>query len=928
VQAILAKFDNVRATPTGWNARCPAHKDKKNSLSLGIGDEGQVLVNCFVGCDLGMVLYHKGLQFKDLYPPRGEKIRSNGHGSNGCGRRPELLPPSDPQADAPPKPQARVISTIRDEIRDPSGTVVAIHVRRDYDDGTKAVHWEQPDRSMGLGGQRVESLPLYGIHKLGSAPTVFICEGEKAAKALRDMGVAAVGTVTGAAGCPNDDSLRPLLGRVLVLWPDNDEPGSKHMDAIGARLRAMGQPESHLFHFDWADAPEKGDSADYAERGGTKSGLGALVESSAQPWRPRPAASAAAPGPSSSAAAGGASTSLGREPSQATRLVALATKGDTELFHDTTGDCFITFDAGDHRETHLLRSRAVKLWLSRLFRDAEDTTPGGSGLTDALVNLEGMAQFDGLCRPAFVRLATDETGLYLDLANESWQVVHITADDWTVIAGDDAPVRFRRPRGLLPLPTPERGGDLQPLRDLLNVSDDDGFTLIVGWLLGALNPTGSYPILVLHGEQGSSKTTAGRLLRSLIDPNIAALRRPPTLEDDLLIAAKNGLVVGYDNLSTVQDWLSDSLCRLTTGGGLGKRALFTDVDEVLLDARRPVLMTGIASMLTRGDALDRALLSELAQFKAGKRRTEAVIWAEFERARPKLLGLLLTAASTALRNRPTTHISNLPRMADFALWVEAGAPAFGWEPGYFAKTYDTNRKAANEITIDASAAGVAVQAFMDNRTMWQGTATELLGELNAAAGETKRPEGWPKKAHSLSAELKRLAPSLRQAGISVEFMRETTGAKRRLTTLTTTKPGSDDSSSEDRTESASLASPAALESITRTTTPMSSADVAKGEASPSVVRASLERASDASDAQGDAQRTTEASLAPNENPYNDDDSLSGCRVGDASDASDADLSLSSQGALFGGGAVIECQACCAVVNTRQRYCPDCDPRGG
>ena len=197
---------------------------------------------------------------------------------------------------------------------------------------------------------------------------------------------------------------------------------------------------------------------------------------------------------------------------------------------------------------------------------------------------------------------------------------------------------FVGPAGLLPLPTPTRGGDLTPLRDLLNVSDDDGFTLIVGWLLGALNPTGSYPILVLHGEHGSAKTTAGRIVRSLIDPNVAAFRKPPTVEDDLLIAAKNGLVVGYDNLSTVPDWLSDSFCRLTTGGGLGKRALFTDVDEVLLDARRPVLVTGIATMLTRGDAIDRALLVELIRIEDGARRTEAEVWAAFETARPESSG--------------------------------------------------------------------------------------------------------------------------------------------------------------------------------------------------------------------------------------------------------------------------------------------------
>ena len=221
-----------------------------------------------------------------------------------------------------------------------------------------------------------------------------------------------------------------------------------------------------------------------------------------------------------------------------------------------------------------------------------------------------------------------------------------------------------------------------------------------------------------------------------------------------------------------------------------------------------------------------------------------------------VLGGLLTAASTALGTLPDTHIDNLPRMADFALWVEAGASAFGWEREDFLGVYRGNRNAANEITVDASPIGVALGAFMMRRAKWKGTATELLAELNVAEGESaKRPQGWPKRAHALSGELKRLAPSLRQVGISVEFTRETTGAKRRLTTLTATKPSSDDPSPEDRTETASPASPASPGPVPRRTTPNSGDADAKREASLGALRASLETAGDASDAQGDAHRT-------------------------------------------------------------------------
>src|SRR5262249_58047258 len=111
--------------------------------------------------------------------------------------------------------------------------------------------------------------------------------------------------------------------------------------------------------------------------------------------------------------------------------------------------------------------------------------------------------------------------------------------------------------------------------------------LVAAWLLMTLNPWGPYPGLFLHGEQGSAKTTTAALLRGLVDPNACPLRQPPRDEDALVIAARHGLVVGLDNLSHVEPWLSDALCRLSTGGGIGKRRLFTDDDAVILGCRRP-----------------------------------------------------------------------------------------------------------------------------------------------------------------------------------------------------------------------------------------------------------------------------------------------------------------------------------------------------
>ena len=66
-------------------------------------------------------------------------------------------------------------------------------------------------------------------------------EGEKARDALASRGILAVGTVTGARATPSTQVLRPLLDYEVILWPDNDEDGRKHMERIARELNRLGE---------------------------------------------------------------------------------------------------------------------------------------------------------------------------------------------------------------------------------------------------------------------------------------------------------------------------------------------------------------------------------------------------------------------------------------------------------------------------------------------------------------------------------------------------------------------------------------------------------------------------------------------------------------------------------------------------------------
>jgi len=454
----------------------------------------------------------------------------------------------------------------------------------------------------------------------------------------------------------------------------------------------------------------------------------------------------------------------------ADKLVALA-RSQCQFLHDPQGAPYAVFEVAGARQVYGVLSAGFSDYLSHAYYSEQDRAPTETSLKVALATLRGQALFDGDGCEVFTRIAKTQDGYWLDLCNEAWQCVQITATGWAVVAGDGAPL-FTRSQSMRPLPVPKRGGKLDALWPLVNIPEADRM-MVVAWMLECLRADTPHVVLELNGEQGSAKSSTQRALRRLIDPNQADLRAAPKSVEDVWIAARNSHMVSLENLSHLPAPYQDALCVLASGGGYSARTLYTNLEETIIDLRKPIMLNGISVIVTAQDLLDRCLHIDLPTIQS--RELAGDMEQRFEAVQPALLGALLDVFVKVLAMLPKVEIApeDRPRMADFAALGEAVFRVHSEPAGAFLSRYSELRVDGVRRTIDASPVGAALVAYLavvaDGFT---GTLARLLESL-----DRYRPHGeaWPRSAKGLGDALRRLAPALRLIGFECKSLPKTGG---------------------------------------------------------------------------------------------------------------------------------------------------------
>jgi hypothetical protein len=469
-------------------------------------------------------------------------------------------------------------------------------------------------------------------------------------------------------------------------------------------------------------------------------------------------------------------------------LVRLGRAGAT-FFCSAAGEAFADVAIGRSRITWPLSSSEFSEWLLHQFYIDADRrkAPAAAAVNSAVRTLRAHARFEGGRHEVHLRTAAVGDKIYVDVGDAEWHVIEISPNDWRVVK--DAPVRFRPTTGMAALPLPQRGCSINRLRPFVNFTGAD-FVIYVSALVDALRPGAPHPVIYFAGDEGSTKSTAEKIMLSLVDPSDFPLRTLPGTVRELFVNANGAQMLAFDNVSSISPAISDALCQIATGSGIAMRKLFTDSDLVLIGGSRTVVLSGLLNVISRSDLADRAVIMLLPVLVPENRRAEAEFWRAFNAERPAIFGALLDIVAYGLSRLPQTRLQRLPRMADFAVWATACEGAFA-EPGAFLAAFDAHAAEAIDVVIENDPVATAIAAFMHGGLAWTGTATELLCELSGrdrAEAQPSRWKSWPKDPAEFGKAVRRVKGALRKVGIEVTIGRAPDRIRTRMVELRRIEP--------------------------------------------------------------------------------------------------------------------------------------------
>lgn len=442
-------------------------------------------------------------------------------------------------------------------------------------------------------------------------------------------------------------------------------------------------------------------------------------------------------------------------------------------FKDPTGREFISFTEDQIPVTARIRSERTKALLMNIVRAYKLGRLTPHAIESIIGEMTARAYTTGIVRNVYIRVGKDkDKQTVIDLGGKGFCLIK----DGNYSIEQTTDVSFWQPNKMTSLPGPkeiEIEDFLKIFKSLFNLNVIEEYLLLLAYILKAFSvESGAHVILILQGLQGSGKTSASNIIRRLIDPASPALTSLSSNLNDLLTTAYSSHLLAFDNISYITPESADFFCRLSTGGGVTKRGLYTDDEEKSYDISRPVLFNGIEEISGRADFLDRSIIIMLKKLNNNTRKSEVSLNEEFEKNYPFLIGGIFKILALVIKELPSVRTENLPRMSEFARFGIALERVLNLEEGTFLQVYDKNIKDKLDVAFSHDEICCAIHSKLSvtpsSENVIKGTASQIIEKLQGNLYRGIKPFKIPKTAKGFSAHLSRIEPVLNSKGIVVE----------------------------------------------------------------------------------------------------------------------------------------------------------------
>ena len=318
------------------------------------------------------------------------------------------------------------------------------------------------------------------------------------------------------------------------------------------------------------------------------------------------------------------------------------------------------------------------------------------------------------------------------------------------------------------------------LKKHFHLKTDNDIMLLTLYLVCAFSGKKiGHPILILTGSKGSGKSQVARLIGSIIDPQDTDLVAIPKTRDDLALRLYSSYLVLLDNISYIKKDFSDILAMAVTNGTYTKRALYKNTEELRLNLRSLIILTGIDVVAKESDVLDRSILLELERLNPEEILTESELLDEFNKDLPKILGCCLKLLALAENDDIPVQVPKT-RMADaFELMIRVGR-ALDYDDEDTAGILWENQSHINHIAISDDTVGACIVSLMNERERFSGSVTQFLDELKKVAEAHHIDRAvMPKQPNVLSRKLNALRSNL-ESEYGIVYTIKNTGSFRQI----------------------------------------------------------------------------------------------------------------------------------------------------